>query len=392
MQCYPGISGLLLNGEAISGAHWLEEGDRLAIAGVEVTLDSLSPEALRLNVSYLARAWDTRPPELADGEDAPAEIAARRPAGESRPAPAQKGRFWLRLAAGVLLALLAAIAGFVFTANGVLIEVEPAGVPVEVDALLPTPHVGARYLLWKGKYQVRAEREGYYPLDEEIEVRGEDGQEFRFAMRLLPGRVVVESVAVAEVRIEGMEEVFSPGEEIPLDPGTYALTVSAPRYKELNVPLIVKGGGGLEPFTAELEPDWAEITASSDPPGAELRSEGQVLGTTPATVELLSGERVLSFSRPGFATHREPLTVVAGSPQALPTIRLQPAAGVLRVQTEPSGASITVDGDFRGGSPATVEVSPDRAHRVVVSRAGYESQERTVTLGRGGRAVPDHSP
>ena len=383
VQCYPGISGLLLNGEPISGARWLEEGDRLAIAGVEVRLDSLSPEAMRLNVSYLARAWDTRPPELTDDEDAPAAIAVRRPAGESRTVPAQRGRRWLRLTAGVLLALLAATAGFVFTAEGVLIEVEPAGVAVEVDALLPTPHVGPRYLLWKGKYRVRAQRERYFPLDEEIEVRGEGGQEFRFAMRLLPGRVVVDTVAGAEVRIEGMDEVFSPGEEISLDPGTYAVTVSASRYKELNVPLAVEGGGGLEPFTAELEPDWAEITASSDPPGAELRSEGRVLGTTPATVELLSGERVLSFSRPGFATHREPLTVVAGSPQALPTIRLQPAAGVLRVQTEPSGASITVDGDFRGGSPATVEVSPDRVHRVVVSRAGYESQERTVTLGRG---------
>ena len=383
VQCYPGISGLLLNGEAISGARWLEQGDRLAIAGVEVTLDSLSPEAIRLNVSYLARAWHTRPPELADDEAAPEAIAARRPLGESRAAPAQKGRLWLRLAAGVLLALLAASAGFVFTAEGVLIEVEPEGVPVEVDAVLPTPHVGARYLLWKGKYRVRAEREGHYPLDEEIEVRGGGGEEFRFTMRLLPGRVVVETVAGAEIRIKGMDEVYSPGEEIPLDPGTYGLTVSAPRYKELNAPLAVEGGGGLEPFTVELEPDWAEITASSDPPGAELRSEGQVLDITPATVELLSGERVLSFSRPGFATHREPLTVVAGSPQTLPTIRLQPAAGVLRVQTDPPGASITVDGNFRGGSPATVEVSPDRAHRVVVSRAGYESQERTVTLGRG---------
>lgn len=383
VQCYPGISGLLLNGEAISGAQWLAEGDRLAIAGVEVTLDTLSGEAMRLDVSYLARAWDTRPPELADDEDTPAAIPVRRPTGDPLSAPERRGRVWLRLTAGVLLALLGVSAVFVFTAEGVLIEVEPAEVGVEVDALLPTPHVGSRYLLWKGKYRVRAELEGYYPLDEQVEVRGGGGEEFRFAMRLLPGRVVVEAVTGAEIAIEGIEGVFPPGVEIPLDPGTYALKVSAPRYKDLNVPLAVRGGGALEPFAAELEPDWGRITASSDPPGAELRSEGQVLGTTPATVELLSGERVLSFARPGFATHRERLTVVAGSPQALPIIRLQPAAGVLRVQTDPPGASITVDGDFRGGSPATVEVSPDRSHRVVVSRAGYESQERTVTLGRG---------
>ena len=278
VQCYPGISGLLLNGESISGARWLEEGDRLAIAGVEVTLDSLSPEAMRLDVSYLAQAWDTRPPELADDEDTPAAIAVRRPAGESRTLPAHKGRWWLRLTVGVLLALLGGSAIFVFTAEGVLIEVEPAEVEVEVDALLPTPHVGARYLLWQGRYRVRAELDGYYPLDEEIEVGGEDGQEFRFAMRLLPGRVVVDAVAGAEIRIEGMDGVYSPGEEILLEPGTYALAVSAVRYKELNVPLAVEGGGGLEPFAAELEPDWAEITASSDPPGPNCARKGSSWG------------------------------------------------------------------------------------------------------------------
>lgn len=383
VQCYAGISGLSLNGQAISGAHWLSEGDRLAIAGVEVELESLGAQGMRLGVRYAARVWDTRAPELDDSRETQAEIPVRRPAGTSSARPERRARLWLRMAAGVLLALLGFIAVFVFTAEGVLIEVEPAQANVEVDALLPAPHLGPRYLLWKGDYRVRAELEGYHPLDERIEVIGGKGEEFRFAMRLLPGRVVVDAIEDAEIQIEGIEGIFSSGEEILLDPGAYAFTISAKRYKNLDLPLTVRGGGELEPVTVELQPDWAEIAASSDPSGAELRLGDRLLGMTPATVELLSGERVLLFSKPGFATHREPLTVVAGSPQALPVIRLKPAAGVLRVQTDPPGASITVDGDFRGGSPATVEVSPDRAHRVVVSRAGYESQERTVTLGRG---------
>ena len=330
-----------------------------------------------------ARAWDTRPPELADETEDDAAIPVRRPAAESIESGKGRARLWLRVAVGAVLGVLGASALFVFTAEGVLIEIEPAEAEVEVEAALPTPHLGSRYLLWKGEYRVRAERERYHPLDETIEVLGTGNEEFRFAMQLLPGRVVVEAVEGAEIRIEGIEGVFAPGEEISLDPGTYALAVSAPRYQDLNTALSVKGGGDREPFSAELQPDWAEITASSEPDGAELRLEGNVLGTTPATLELLSGERVLAFSKPGYATHREELIVVAGSPQLLPTIRLRPAAGVLRVRTEPPGASITVDGNFRGATPATVEVSPDRAHRVAVARAGYEPQERTVRLGRG---------
>ena len=387
VQCYPGISGLALNGEAVGGAQWLRQGDQLSIAGTEVSVEAVSGDALRLRVSYLARAWDTRPPEVAPRDEGQAAVSLRRPSPGPASAGSPANRLWLRLAVGLTLAVLGVCALFVFTADGVLIEVRPADARIRVESLKPTPHIGSRYLLWGGRYRVRAELDRHYPLDEQIEVRGAGGEEFRFAMRLLPGRVAVETVPGAQIRIGGMEGVFHPGQEIELEPGTYALTLSAPRYKELNVPLVVQGGGGLEPFATELEPDWAEVTVSSEPPGAELSEQGEPLGITPATVELLSGERVLLVSMPGFASHREQLTVVAGQPQALGPVRLKPAAGVLQVRTEPPGASITVDGNFRGGSPATVEVSPDRPHRVVVSRAGYEPQARTVRLGRGQRQV-----
>ena len=53
VQPFAGISGLQLNGEAISGAQWLRQGDRLAIAGVEVRVESVAADAMRLAVRYL---------------------------------------------------------------------------------------------------------------------------------------------------------------------------------------------------------------------------------------------------------------------------------------------------------------------------------------------------
>ncbi|WP_446830148.1 PEGA domain-containing protein [Candidatus Foliamicus sp.] len=382
VQCYAGISGLQLNGEPFSGAQWLQEGDRLSIAGVEVQVEALNADGLRLAARYLASAWDTRPPELTE-DDQGVDIPLQPASGVSSDKRGNVSRLALRAALGTALGILGLCALFVFTAEGVLIEVEPAQAEVRVEAFRPTPHVGSRYLLWSGTYRVRAEMPRYYPLDERIEVGGADGEEFRFAMELLPGRVVVETIDGARIAVEGMDGVFQPGDEIELAPGSYVLKVSAPRYKELTTGLTVRGGGDIEPFVAALEPDWAEISVRSTPSEAEIRSEGELLGLTPVTVELLSGQSVLLISKPGFATHREELTVVAGANQTLPEIRLRPAAGVLRVSTEPPGAAITVDGEFRGGSPATVEVSPDRQHRIVLSRAGYEPQEQSLTLGRG---------
>ena len=385
VQCYPGISGLKLNGEPVSGAQWLARGDRLSIAGVDVSVESLDSELLKLEVRYTARAWDTRPPELAADDESGQSVALPAPQSASAVGGAVAGRLWLRVTVGVALAVLGVCALFVFTADGVLIEVEPQQAQIRIETYRPTPHLGNRYLLWPGEYRIRAELPRYHPFDERIEVLGEGGEEFRFAMRLLPGRVIVDAVDGARISIEGVEGVFRPGEEIPLEPGAYVLEAAAPRHKPFTSSLTVNGGGELEPVALALEPDWAAIAVSSTPAGAAVResSEGEVLGVTPATIELLSGERVLLLSRPGFATHREELTVVAGENRALPDVRLRPASGVLRVATEPAGASITVDGDFRGSAPATVEISPGRAHRVVLSRAGYEPAQRTVTLGRG---------
>ncbi len=389
VQCYAGVSGLQLNGEAVAGARWLKADDRLSIAGVEVAVESLDPEGLKLVVRYSARAWDTRPPELVAEEESAASIPLRRARGTAAGARRNVRRLWLRAVLGAALVVLGVCALFVFTAGGVLVEVEPEDAKVRVEAFLPTPHAGSRYLLWPGKYRVRAELPRYYPLDESIEVLGTGGEEFRFAMQLLPARVVVDAVEDARISLEGVEGVFGPGEEFRLAPGTYAMDVSAPRYKALRTVLAVRGGGERESFSAELEPDWAAISVSSTPSGAEVGAGGEVLGLTPATLDLLSGKQILTFSKPGFATHREELTVVAGADRTLADIRLQPAAGVLRVTTEPPGASITVDGDFRGAAPATVEVSPDRAHRVLLSLAGHESQERSVTLGRGEKYTLD---
>ena len=130
VQCYAGISGLQLNGDAITGAQWLREGDRLSVAGVEVSVENIAPESLRLRVSYLARAWDTRPPELAEDRDTKAAIPVR-PARSGQGAVQPQGaRPWLRVFVGTMLAVLGACALFVFTADGVLIEVEPADAEV----------------------------------------------------------------------------------------------------------------------------------------------------------------------------------------------------------------------------------------------------------------------
>lgn len=53
----------------------------------------------------------------------------------------------------------------------------------------------------------------------------------------------------------------------------------------------------------------------------------------------------------------------------------------IRVESEPSGAQVEVDGRPVGETPTTVDLRRDQDHRVRLHRAGHEPQ--TVTLRRG---------
>ena len=58
---------------------------------------------------------------------------------------------------------------------------------------------------------------------------------------------------------------------------------------------------------------------------------------------------------------------------------------MLELGSNPSGANVTLDGDFQGQTPLTLEVSPDRAHRLEVFKSGYQRYSGTVELPVGGR-------
>jgi formylglycine-generating enzyme required for sulfatase activity len=62
--------------------------------------------------------------------------------------------------------------------------------------------------------------------------------------------------------------------------------------------------------------------------------------------------------------------------------------GRLALRSEPSGASVSVGGVYRGQTPVTLELRPDMAHNVVLTLPGYEAATRQVSLGAGeSRAV-----
>jgi hypothetical protein len=126
----------------------------------------------------------------------------------------------------------------------------------------------------------------------------------------------------------------------------------------------------------------------SEPPGAAVTLNGIALRRkTPADLDALSpGSFPVELSRPGSRTWRGELTVLPGERTVL-AVKLEPETrygGSLRVESDPPGAAISVDGRATGATtPALLPNLPPAGHRVEVALAGHRPWVQEVQVREG---------
>jgi formylglycine-generating enzyme required for sulfatase activity len=183
--------------------------------------------------------------------------------------------------------------------------------------------------------------------------------------------------------IDGERVGRTPLGVIELQPGEHRIVIQAERYQEVVTTVTMAGEGTRQRLDIELRPLWAAITVDSVPQGATLTVDGESLGRTPLTVDLLAGTHDARLSLTGYKSSRRQLTVTAEQPQTLPVVTLQPNDGNLRLESEPSEAAVVVGGEYRGETPLDLALAPDRQHEISVSKLGYETWVESLEIRSG---------
>lgn len=376
VQAMQADAGVTVNGEPLAGTRWLADGDEIGVgpARLRVAVDAA---AVTVELGFAGADYDTLPPEpvARPGPAAP-------PLPASAPAtPAPRRRPWLALAVGVPLALLAFVAFYVLTAAPVEIVVEPAEAELDVVGL-PELRLGGRLLLRPGAHDLRIVAPGFRPFATSITVGEGAPASFRFTLERLPGllAVIPEPAVEAQVAVDGRPAAPLGAGPLELPPGPHDIEVSAARYQPFRARVTVAGGGERQELRAPLQPDWAAITIVSQPAGASIVIDGVAVGSTPATVEVAAGQRALRLELDGYKAWSQPLPVTAGVAQSLPEVRLVSADGLVRVTSQPAGASVTAAGRYRGVTPLELELPPGQRHTLQVAKPGFASVSREVDL------------
>jgi len=384
-------TGVLHNGTPIAGSVWLRPGDVLDVGAGRL---KLRLEEGRRVVEVVAGGADnvTAPPApevaatqggVGAGEDERIEAIAFRtraatPTARERRAP------WRRIAIGAALAVLAAVAGVLFTSVPVQVAIEPTPDRLAFEGGWPGLRFGSSHLLRPGSYELVAEREGYATLRAPVEITGERNRQLSFTLAPLPGRLEIVVPVEGVARIDGHEAGKVPG-VFELPAGRHTVVIDTERYLDFEAEVQIEGLGKLQEFAPQLTPAWATVAISSEPAGAEVLVGGEARGRTPLRVELTAGSHRVELRHEGYKPWVSDVQVQANVPLELGPVRLGLPDGRLAVTSSPAGAAVSVGGAYRGRTPLEIDVRPDLPQVVTVLRDGYEPTQREVSVASGGR-------
>ncbi len=397
LRVIPGAaSDVRCNGQSVPAPRVLQLDDVLRMADVDLVVDRLEADMARLSVYPLngnvtgsidAGGVATLPGALEDQEIAVARGLALEASTGSGGSRRVATRWWpaIGLCAVLIVGVLAALA----LMQRVPLSLVPADASVRAVDSIFSWQAADTLFVFPGQHRLEAHRAGYRRAELRVDVQR--GRESRASFRLqkLPGIVQFDTGGVeAQVSVDGVLAGRVPG-DLDIEAGLRTLTVRAPRYLDQVVRVDVTGMGERQIVRVALQPSFGVVSVRTNPAGARVFVDDEVLGTTPARLELQSGVRRVRIEAPTMRPWQATIVVQAGATSELGPIDLGAADARLAVRSVPAAADVTVGGIYRGQTPLTLTLAPGIEHAIGVSRAGYETARRNVFAEPAGQSTLD---
>ena len=282
-------------------------------------------------------------------------------------------------------------------AASVAISVAPSDAYVQIDSGKLVPMIEGRTSLRiaPGPHRIRLFATGHAPRDTTIHATLTEDLALQFRLRESRaepppvaqdgGMLVVDSTpAGASVFLDGAGVGVTPSCTVtPLPPGSYRLRVELPDHHVHEEMVAIKPYERVN-IGASLLPAFARVSLETQPPGALIYLNERSPGISPlADLRIPSGELEVKVLLPNYHARDTTLTLSDGQQLAL-SLGLAPAHGSLRVESDPPGATIILDGRERSErTPAYVPVVSSGTYSLRLELPEHHPVERSVRIQDG---------
>lgn len=372
-------TSIVLNGQRISGASWLKDGDVLGFGNVEFVVS-------RTEGGFRFETGGPAPEKVNDAQTAAFNVA---PTGTGRTSSTSRVGAGARVSRGKIAAAsvfvaLAISLTFVLVASPLSFQFNEEPESVSVSGFPPAIPVGDGYLALPGTYTVSARKDGYRPLNEQVSVTFGQKDPFKLKLSPMPGKLRISSTPdKATVLIDGTESGATPA-TVEVESGERTIRVQKDEFLPVEQKVTVEGFGKEQALAFELKTALATVSISTKPDQAKVRIDGKDVGVSPVSTSVLRGNRTIEVEKDGWKKVQKTFEVQPGIANTVPLIELERLDGTVNVETEPSGASVLVNGQFQGQSPLTLTLPGEKSQQVSVSKAGFETATRSVQADPGG--------
>ncbi len=172
---------------------------------------------------------------------------------------------------------------------------------------------------------------------------------------------------------------------LPLTPGRHLLHVEAPNYRPLDTYIYLNEATNWVSHAVDLEPERGIVLLKTKPAGAAVTYKGNEIGTTPLLITSLACGRQhsLKLALKGYQSKSIDLAVASRRP-IVRNEELVFNSGIIACTTEPSGATVLVNGIERGVTPLEVMI-PRGGAKLTIRLDGYKEIEQSVSVAPGER-------
>lgn len=392
--CHAAGQGITLNGIVLepNWAHQVQRGDVLRIGEAVVRVTQQDAD-LVLRIEHL-EGNETIPPSTKTAtvqfdEQAEELITATRKGSvtvdETSDDHSRINQKWIWGSLAALAVVMAVLMWVLGRLQPVTFAVDPDEASVRGSGVGWTS--GNTLFLLPGERTVSATAEGYVALQQTVTIRADQPTSLELRLEPLPGILQIDTGGVAaEFFVDGARVGVVPG-EIEVRQGTRTLTIRADKYFDEIRSVTVEGFGVRQLLSVPMRPSWGRLTVSADRPQATLVLEGRDPLPLPADLDLPAGLHRLEVQAPEAKPWRGAVLVEAGGQQTIGPISLGAPDAIWTIRSRPAGATVTVNGVFRGRTPVDVTLTPQLDQQIVVGEQGFAQVERRVRPQPGERQV-----
>ncbi len=369
------------NDERLTDSAWLKSGDRIQI-GKSVISWEVQGDKVLIKVLKMSELHRPSPPVQPPPARSPSDSDAMPVHAED--IDYRSGSKRRRRITYIIVSFLLLIAVYLLLVTPLNIKLEPEDATIKVKGFPPPLSLWDSWLVFPGRYVMQARHPGFYPLDEELDIKMGGTRNLSYELIELPGLLNIKINPVVDFKLyvndDDVDTVLNDQGMAEIKRGRHRLRIETERYLDHQQEYEIQGYGKEQQLDVSLHPGWAAISIFSQPAGAEVHVDGELVGLTPLVTDMMGGQHEIIIKKQGFKSMSFMQSVEAGIDVKLEKIQLQPADGQLTISSTPKGASVMVKGKYQGTTPVTVNLSANTEHTLVLSKAGYSTKEQRITL------------